>query len=69
VNELTIAEDDRVVTVGTFYGTHTGPFQGIAPTGKKIATMVVHIDRVSDGKIVEHLRISDVAGLVRQLQP
>jgi predicted ester cyclase len=68
VNDYSVAEGDRVVTVGTFTGTHSREFQGIPPTGKKVSVMVVHVDRVSDGKIVEHLRISDQAGLMKQLQ-
>jgi len=68
VNEYSVAEGDRVVTVGTFSGTHSKEFQGIAPTGKKASVLVVHMDRVSDGQIVEHLRISDQLGLMKQLQ-
>jgi predicted ester cyclase len=69
INEDTITEDDKVVTIGTFQGTHTGEFQGIPATGKKVSVMVVHVDRVRDGKIIEHLRISDTAGLLKQLAP
>ncbi len=69
VNEQTIVERDKVVTIGTFQGTHTGTFQGIPPTGKKVNVMVVHVDRVRDGKIVEHLRISDTGSILRQLSP
>jgi predicted ester cyclase len=68
-NEYSVAEGDRVVTVGIFSGTHMGEFQGIAPTGRKVSIMVVHVDRVTNGKISEHLRISDSAGLMKQLQP
>jgi predicted ester cyclase len=69
VNEDTITEGDKVVTIGTFHGIHTGEFQGIPPTGKRVSVMVVHVDRVRDGKIVEHLRLSDTAGLIKQLAP
>ena len=68
VNDYSVAEGDRVVTVGTFSGSHLGEFQGIKPTGRKVSILVVHVDRVQDGKIVEHLRISDQMGLMRRLQ-
>jgi predicted ester cyclase len=68
VNQYSVAEGDRVVTVGTFSGTHLGEFQGMPPTEKKVSVLVVHVDRVSDGKITEHLRISDQFGLMKQLQ-
>ena len=32
-------------------GTHTGPFEGIAPTGRSISTQELVIYRVADGKI------------------
>jgi predicted ester cyclase len=67
-NDYSVAEGDRVVTVGTFSGTHLGEFQGVAPTGRKVSVLVVHVDRISEGKIVEHLRISDQFGLMKQLQ-
>jgi predicted ester cyclase len=33
-------------------GTHTGPFDGIAPTGRQISTQELVIYRFADGKIV-----------------
>ena len=33
---------------------HVGEWPGIAPTGKTIALTAVNIDRVHDGRIVEH---------------
>ena len=32
-------------------GTHTGPFEGIAPTGRSISTQELVMYRVADGKI------------------
>ncbi len=57
-NDRTIAEGDVVVTVGRFRGTQRGVFHGAPPTGKPVTFAAVHVDRVRDGKIVEHLRIS-----------
>jgi len=52
--DLQIAEGDWVATCYTMTGTHQGEWMGIAPTGKKIEVTGVNIDKVVDGKIVEH---------------
>jgi predicted ester cyclase len=62
-----IVENDKVVTLGTFTATHTGNFQGLPPTGQPIKLSVMHIDRIEDGKIVEHWGQGDVLGLMQQL--
>ena len=69
VNDNIVAEGDQVVTVGRFQGTHTGAFHGMPPTGKRITLTAVHVDRIADGKIVEHLRMSDPTELLEQIQP
>jgi predicted ester cyclase len=48
-----IAEGDTVSTRMTFHGTHTGEFQGIAPTGKAVTVQGVNMIRVVNGKKVE----------------
>ena len=35
-------------------GTHRGAFLGITPTNKVLVITGINIDKVSDGKIVEH---------------
>lgn len=62
-----IVEGNKVVTCGTFTGTHQGEFQGLPPTGKQVKFSVMHIDRVEDGKIVEHWGQGDTIGLMQQL--
>ncbi|WP_121968873.1 ester cyclase [Leptolyngbya sp. BC1307] len=62
-----IAHKDTVVTSGFFAGTHLGPFQGLPPTGKAVRFAVMHIDRVSHSKIVEHWGQGDSLSLVQQL--
>ena len=57
-NEDIVAEGDKVVTVGRFRGTHQRPFHGAPPTGTPVTFVAVHVDRITDGRIVEHLRIS-----------
>ncbi|MBH8552463.1 ester cyclase [Nostocaceae cyanobacterium CENA357] len=65
--EDVIAESDQVVTRGTFSGTHSREFMGIPPTGKQVTFSVIHIDRVMDGKIVEHWGQGDTMELMQQL--
>ena len=62
-----VAEGDRVVTRGIFQGTHQGELMGIAPTGKQVTFSVVHIDRLENGKIIEHWGQGDVRALMQQL--
>ncbi len=49
-----IAEGDRVVSQVTMRGTHRGEWMGIRPTGKLLEVTSVNVDRVVDGRIVEH---------------
>lgn len=65
--EDVIAEEDQVVTRGLFSGTHQGEIMGIPPTGQSVTFSVVHIDRIVDGKIVEHWGLGDMMGLMQQL--
>ncbi|MEO0836111.1 MAG: ester cyclase [Cyanobacteria bacterium J06642_3] len=56
-----------LVTRGIFTGTHQGALMGIPATGKQVTFSVIHIDRVENGKIVEHWGQGDVQELMRQL--
>lgn len=52
--EQQIAEGDWVVTCCTVKGTHSGVFLNIKPTGKLLEYNGVIVDKVINGKIVEH---------------
>ena len=52
--EQQIAEGEWVVTRITARGTHEGVWLGMKPTGKKLVMTGVNIDRVVNGRIVEH---------------
>jgi len=54
-----IEEGDLVVTRCTGRGTHTGRWLGMTPTNKPITIQAVNIDRISNGKIVEHRGVAD----------
>ena len=43
-----LTDGDRVTTYKTYYGTHDGPFLGIAPTHRKIHFESVDVMRVQD---------------------
>lgn len=65
--EDTIAEGDKVVGRFRMRGTHTGPFFGIAPTGRRVEMTGIDIYRVVDGRIVEMWYEEDAIGMMRQL--
>ncbi len=65
--EDVIAEGDRVMIRSTVSGTHSGPFRGIPPTGKRVQFGLIDIYRVADGKIAEHWGLTDFLTLMQQV--
>jgi len=65
--EQMVAEGDRVSSLLAMDGTHTGPWLGIPPNGKRINIRMITIHRISSGKIVEDLVIVESLGLFQQL--
>ena len=61
--ERQIAEGEWVATVVTARGTHVGEWLGMKPTGEELVFTGVNVDRVVDGRIVEH------GGAANMLQP
>ena len=47
-------DGDTVISEFIMEGTHLGEWMGMKPTGKKLRMTGVDIDRLIDGKIVEH---------------
>jgi steroid delta-isomerase-like uncharacterized protein len=62
-----VAEGDKVACRFTISGTHKGDFQDIPPTGKTVNVSASVVDRIVDGKIVEHWTLLDTMGLMQQL--
>ena len=60
--ERQIAEGDWVVTVITARGTHQGMWLGMKPTGQKLVFTGVNVDKVIDGRIVEHGGAANMLG-------
>ena len=52
--ENQISEGEWVVTVYSVTGTFTDEWFGMKPTGKPITFTGVNVDRIRDGKIIEH---------------
>jgi len=62
-----VTDGETVVTIGTYQGIQTGEIQGIQPTNKRLKLPVMHLDRVVNGKVVEHRGIANEADFLRQL--
>src|SRR5262249_40315983 len=62
-----LAEGDRVTTYKIYYGTHDGPFLGIAPTHRKIHFESVDVMRVQSGKITDHWGVGNLLSLMQQI--
>ena len=65
--EDVVASGDRVAVRGTCSGTHEGELLGIPPTGQRLSIKSNSVERVSDGKIREHWRITDTLDMMQQL--
>lgn len=48
------SDGDYVISEFIMTGTHEGEWLGIKPTHKKLSFSGINIDKISDGKIVEH---------------
>jgi steroid delta-isomerase-like uncharacterized protein len=67
VVEDMIAEGDKVATRYTLEGTHEGELFGVPPTGQRLSIKSFTAERVSEGKIREHWRVSDNLDMMQQL--
>lgn len=65
--EEVLAVGDTVILRTTNRATHSGDFQGIAPTGRRILFGQIAIYRMVDGKISEVWEEADLLGLMQQL--
>lgn len=68
VPDQLVAEGDVVAMRGTFRGRHSGPFAGIAASGRVVSAPLMIFYRVESGRIAEHWLQFDGAALVAQLQ-
>lgn len=66
IQDLVVSED-AVAARTLLTGTHAGPLFGIAPTGRRVAVQQIAIERIRDGRIVAHHRVTDELSMMRQL--
>jgi predicted ester cyclase len=62
-----VVTENQVAIHSTMSGTHEGDLFGLPATGKKINVNQLQIERIENGKIIEHWRQSDDLGMMRQL--
>lgn len=62
-----LCADDKIVVRYTMRGTHTGDFQGIAPTNTAVVVPGIGIYAVSDGMIRESWVVRDSLSLLNQI--
>lgn len=65
--EEVLADGDKVATRWTAAGTHSGELMGIPATGKQVTVTGIDINRIANGKIVEHWGKFDQLGMMQQL--
>lgn len=62
-----VAEGNTVATRVTWRATHSGPFQGVPATGRRIAVGGIAISRIENGRIVERWLSMDQMEMLKQL--
>lgn len=65
--DLQIVQGELVATRFTATGTHTGTFQDIPPTGRRVTYTGIDMNRIIDGRIVEAWVNYDALGLLQQI--
>jgi hypothetical protein len=65
--EDAVAEGDLVTQRVHFEGTHTGEFQGLPPTHRKVSFSGLELNRFVDGRVAEHWFQMDSLTLLQQL--
>ncbi len=63
----TSESEDTATLVCRFSGTHKGALMGIPASGRKVSFDLILVDRVVDGKLVEHWGQFDSAVLMQQI--
>lgn len=63
-----ITEGNKVVTRWTLGGIHTGTILGIPPSGREVHLSGISIDRIEDGKSVEHWSEGNFGRFLQELQ-
>ena len=67
LTEKFLADGDWAACFGHIEATHSGPFMGIAPTGRRIRIPYMDFWRVEDGRIADNPVFVDFAEVLHQL--
>jgi steroid delta-isomerase-like uncharacterized protein len=67
IEDMIAGEDGKVAVRYTLEGTHEGELFGVPPTGKRLSIKSISVERVSEGKIREHWRVTDSLDMMQQL--
>ena len=67
LTEQMIADGDWAACFGHIEATHSGPFMGIAPTGKRVRIPYMDFWRIEDGRIADNPVFVDLADVLFQL--
>jgi steroid delta-isomerase-like uncharacterized protein len=67
VIEDMIAEGEKVATRYTLEGTHEGELFGVPPTGQRLSIKSMTVERVVNGKVQDHWRVTDNLEMMQQL--
>jgi len=62
-----ISDGEKSVARTTWRGTHNGDFMGSPPTGRRIEIEAFIVERLKDGKSVEHWSLFDQLTMMQQL--
>jgi steroid delta-isomerase-like uncharacterized protein len=62
-----VAEGNRVTTRTTWEATHSGDYESLPATGKRVLVSGIAISRIEDGRIVERWLEIDRLGWLQQL--
>ena len=65
--EVELREGEFIACVMTVQATHQGPYMGIAPTGREVRFMLLWIERIVDGKVIQHWALPDFLSLFQQI--
>ncbi len=65
--EAELSQGEFIACVMTVHATHQGSYMGIPPTGREVHFMLLWIERIVDGKVVQHWALPDFLSLFRQI--
>src|SRR5215475_3226032 len=62
-----VCEKDKLVAFWMISGTHTGEYNGVAPTNKKVTVEGISIHQIANGKIMDTSSVWDTLGLLKKI--